>query len=328
MKALVLGATGIIGNNLIRYLLKEGVEVRAVSRGVTPSLNLKGLDIEYSQGDIHEASFLKKAVRDCSLVFHTAPYYPLHPFHLKQHEEKALSGLRTVLEVLKGSSINKLVYTSTLTTIGRPAKEGEMADETCSYHLKEIPHPYFWVKHLMEEEVRSEAGKGFPIVIVNPTGCFGPFELKPPQLCLIPQLMNKKLPAYIEGKINAVSIYDVARGHWLASQKGRSGERYILGGHNMTSGDLIRLICKIGKVAPPKFKIPTPLAAQLAKIVEAISYYGFQKPSPMSLLGIRFIQYGQHLNSQKAIHTLGYSISPLDPAIKDAIEWFESIKYF
>lgn len=328
MKALVIGATGIIGNHVVRALLHEGIEVRALSRGVTPSINLEGLSVEKVQGDLNQAKDLEKAINGCQWVFHTAPYYPTNAFEIQNHIVRAMKGMKSVLGAVSNSSIDRFVYTSSLTTIGSPHYFGELADETCEYDMIENPpHPYFALKYLMEEEVKKAAHAGLPAVIVNPTGCFGPYELKPPSLCLVPQLIGRKLPAYVNRPINLVDAADVGRGHLLAAQKGTIGERYILGGHNVTSEYLIKRICELGKVAPPRLKMPLKLALIPAWTTEIIGHFFLHKPPLIPVLGLKFIQFGQHISTVRAEKELGFRPSPLDPCFEKAIEWFKSIRY-
>lgn len=326
MKALVIGATGIIGNHVARALLDEGIEVRAFSRGVTPALNLEGLDVERFQGDIHDSQSLEKAFQGCEWVFHTAGYYPTHTFHLKEHLKKGADEIRLILKVLFQSSVQRFVYTSSLTTIGIPSYYGQMADETCAYNISPPPHPYFAVKFLMEEEVKKEVVKGLPAVIVNPTGCFGPYELKPVNLCIIPQLIKGKVPAYVEHDMNVVDVADVGRGHVLAAKKGVLGERYILGGHNVKVSWVLQTICKQGGVKPPFFKAPLSAALALAWASEGIGYL-FKKIPLFPILGLRFVQYGQHIDISKSKQVLGYKVSPMEDCFRRGVDWFKKIGY-
>lgn len=327
MKALVIGATGIIGNHVVRSLLHEGMEVRVFSRGVTPSTNLENLDVERTQGDLNEATSLSKAIKGCNWIFHTAPYYPTNTFNRKDHLKKAMAGIATVLKVCADNSIDRLVYTSSLTTIGPSGSPKKLADETCSYQLiKNPPHPYFEVKYYMEEEVKKWAKK-IPAVIVNPTGCFGPYELKPVNLCLIPQLINRKIPAYVKGPINVVDTADVGRGHLLAAKKGRVGERYILGGHNTEVPWVIKTICDLAKVKPPKMEVPLMLGLIPAWGSELLAHYVLHRSPSIPILGLRFIQHGQHFDVSKAKEELGYQISPMEPCFERAIGWYKKIGY-
>lgn len=329
MKALVIGATGIIGNHVVRELLSQGIEVRALSRGVTPSINLKGLNVETVNADLNDSAALTRAMKGCGWVFHTAPYYPTNAFDRRGHLERALKGINSVLNAAAANPIERFVYTSSLTTIGKPKKPGQLADENCPYDLQgNPPHPYFEVKYVMEEEVRRQALIGrVPGVIVNPTGCFGPYELKPVQLCLVPQVLNGKVPAMIRRPINYIDTALVAQGHRLAAEKGRISYRYILGDHNGTADEVIRIICKVAKRPPPKITLPLKMAIPPALFSEAVCYYLLKKPPFIPLLGLRFIEYGQHFNLTRAREDLGLKSAPLEPCIERAIEWFKSIGY-
>lgn len=328
MKTLVIGATGIIGNHVVRALLDRGHEVRALQRGVTPALNLEGLDIESLKGDATVLADLTRALKGCDWVFHTAPYYPTNTFGLEKHCARGVGAIETFLKALKQSSVKRCVYTSTLTTIGASKDPSKPADETCAYDLAgRDPHPYFAVKHRMEESVRRAAQEeGLPCVIVNPTGCFGPYELKPPNLCLVPQLVSGKIPAYVSRPINLVDVADVGVGQVLAAEKGRIGERYILGGVNTKTDWAIQTVCRLAGVKAPRVCVPLALALIPSYLTEVLGALTNQTPR-LPLLGLRFTQYGQHLSSQKAIKELNYQPHPLEPCLERSIEWFRRIGY-
>lgn len=328
MRALVIGATGIIGNHVVRSLLEQQIEVRCFSRGLTPSINLEGLDVERQSGDLNDTSSLSRAIRGCSWIFHTAPYYPLNMFDLAGHVRSAMEGIGKVLQVCAQHSIDRFVYTSSLTTIGKP-KEGGLANETCAYDLAgRPPHPYFELKYLMEEEVRRVAKEEkFPAVMVNPTGCFGPYEMKPPNLCLIPQLLKGRIPVIVDRPMNIVDVADVGRGHVLAAQKGIVGERYILGGPNVATRWLLETICRLGGRRPPQISLPLSLALIPPYLAEWGARLMGKKVSPISILGLRFLQYGQHFSLQKAEKELGYRCSNMEPCLERAIGWFKKIGY-
>ncbi|MBX7148915.1 NAD-dependent epimerase/dehydratase family protein [bacterium] len=329
MKAFVIGATGIIGNHVVRSLVARGLPVRVFSRGLTPSKNLEDLNtVEIVKGDLYDTDSLARAMEGCTHLFHTAPYYPLNMFDTPGHLKSAMQGIESVLTAAKKVGIKRMVYTSTLTTIGKPHHSTELADETCVYDLTaKQPHPYFAIKPLMEARMREAALKGeMDVVMVNPTGCFGPYELKPVELCLIPQLINKKIPAYIECPMNVVNVADVGEGHVLAMEKGRSGERYILGGFNTTTGDTIKKICEVAGVSPPKVKVPVKMALVPTLLSEYMARMTHSIPK-LTSLGIRFAQYGQHLSIQKAVTELGYQPTSMEKCYEKAINWYQKIGY-
>ena len=327
MKTLVLGGTGIIGNHILRELLNRGHEVFALSRGLTPALNLKGLAVKTIKADINDLAALTEAFQGMDWVFHAAAYYPKNAFGIDKHVANALAQTRTVITAARSSGIKRLVYTSSLTTIGH-SKTDKIADETCAYDLFECdPHPYFKLKYLIEEEFRAAVAKdGFPVVMVNPTGIFGPYELKPVELCLVPQLARGKIPGYVLRPINVVDAADVAMGHVLAAEKGRIGERYILGGHNIDTKILMSQICEVLGVKAPKLKLPMGVALAVAYANEALSLVLGTAPR-VPVLGLKFAEYGQALSSDKAIRELGYAIHPMSPCFERALKWYREIGY-
>lgn len=327
MKALVIGGTGIIGNHVIRALLKEGIDVRSLSRGLTSSQNLDDIKVESVRGDATDAASLITAMRGCDWVFHTAAYYPTHTFDRAGHSAQAKAAIAAFIYAVSKSSVKKVVYTSSLTTIGQASNLGrDLADESLPYDLqKNPPHPYFEVKYLMEEEIKK-AAKQLPITIVNPTGCFGPYELKPKHLCIVPQLVNRKLPAYYDHPINVVDTVDVAYGHFLAAQKGAPGDRIILGGHNWTVSQLIESVCHVAKVKPPAIKVPLNVALVPSFLSECWGRVVHEPPA-FPILGLRFVQYGQNFDLSKQKNVLGLKTSPMEPCFEKAIHWFKKIGY-
>ncbi len=327
MKALVLGATGIIGNHIVRELLEQGHDVYAASRGVLPPVNLEGLNVRRVRCDLDDLQSLRDVFCGMDWVFQAAAYYPQNTFNKNQHVQSAMKGLNHVIQAALESGIKKLVYTSSLTTIGQVPK-GELANETVAYNLTgHDPHPYFLVKHLSEIRLQEAfQQQKLPVVILNPTGCFGPYELKPKSMCLIPQLVNREIPTYVIRDINVVDTADVARGHVLAADKGRLGERYILGGHNQTTEMIIREICEVADVKPPRFAVPLQLGLGVCYLDEGFNFLLKRKPR-YSILGLRFAQYGQHFDLSKSENELGYSPQPMEDCYRRAIAWYHKIGY-
>lgn len=175
----------------------------------------------------------------------------------------------------------------------------------------------------MENRVRQAVQTGeVDAVLVLPTGCFGPFEAKPDSLCLVPQLLKREVPCILPGLINVVDVADVARGQVAAAFLGKKGERYILGGHNTTAEWVVKKVCEVGGVKPPKIHLPMSIAVAASWVAETIAYRLTGGISAIPLLGLRFIQYGQHLSSDKAKRELHYQISAMEPCFESAIKWF------
>jgi len=327
MNALVIGATGIIGNHVVRALLAKGIVVSALSRGKTPSRNLDDLDVKRITGDINDVETLHKAFKGHDWIFQAAAYYPQNTFQWKHHIAESGKGVQNVIQAALKAGVSRLIYTSSLTTIGM-VKKGQLADESIGYNLVgRDPHPYFLVKYLAEANLKEAHAKlGLPVVIVNPTGCFGPYELKPSSLCLVPQLMNRQIPAYLSHAGNVVDVADVGRGHVLAAKKGRLGERYILGGHNIDFAEVAKDICRVGGVKAPRFRAPVALALALGTADEAFSYLCKKSPH-FPVLGVRFVEFGQYFSIEKAQRELGYKAGPMEPCYERAIAWYKKIGY-
>lgn len=326
-KGVVIGATGIIGNHIVRALLELGHHVIAVSRGKTPALNLQGLAVERRTADILDQSSLIAAFKGANWVFQAAAYYPRTMFSRKKHVRTAMQGTKNLIAALKNSRVERLVYTSSLTTIGRVGR-GLLADEGVAYNfIGRDPHPYFLVKYLCEcELMRAVAVEALPIVVVNPTACFGDYELKPRDLCLIPKLVRREIPAYVVRDLNVVDVADVARGHVLAAEKGRVGERYVLGGHNLTVEMVIKEICDVAGVRPPRLVVPLPLGLGLSLASELLGFLMRREPH-LPILGLRFVQHGQHFSLEKAKEELSYTVSAMAPCYERAIQWYKKIGY-
>lgn len=326
-RCLVLGGTGIIGNHVLRELLQRGIPVRAASRGKVLGLNLKDLAVELIHADTDNLATLKTAFAGVDVLFHCAGYYPEHMFNRDRHVANALRQIRNVLTAAAESGVRRVVYTSSYTTIGQ-AEPGQLADESLPYDLEgRDPHPYFLLKHRVEEEIRDwVAQKKGSVVMVNPTGCFGPYEIKPRELTLFSQVAGGHIPLIVEHIHNVVDVADVARGHVLAAERGRDGERYLLAGHNTTISAMIHEICEVAQSRPPRFKGPLAPALAVSFLDEALCHALGRVPH-FPMLGLKFLQYAQHVSHAKAAAELGYGVSPMRPCYERALEWFTKIGY-
>ena len=324
MKALVLGGTGLIGNHVIRELLAQDCLVTSFSRGVTPQKNLEGLALKRIFGDVSDVSALSSAMQNQDYVFICSGYYPKKAF--APHEDFEISKAQThaMLLAIQNANPKRVVYTSSLTTIG---KAQEIANESLFDKYDFKIHPYFTIKKSMEMAFLNAAKtKKLPIVVVNPTACFGAYEMKPKRLCLIPQLVNQKLPFFCDAKMNVVSAKDVAKGHVLAAQNGKVAERYILGNQNQNLQDILYEICDLAMVKRPRFKMPLSFGIALAYASERVAQVLKTDPQ-VSLLGFRFLEHGQFYSSQKAKKELGYQPQSMAQCYLDAIAWYKKIGY-
>jgi dihydroflavonol-4-reductase len=256
MKALVAGATGFMGSSIVRELLKDGVEVKVLVRENSDTRNIDGLDVEKAYGDIRDGESVKGALQGCDTFYQTAALYAHWMPDNKVFYDINVEGTKTALTAALEQGVEKVVYTSTIGTIGI-STAGKPLNEDAEFNLWGTGHHYTRSKYLGELEAKKLCEKGLPLVIVNPTIVIGVRDIKPtPSGQTILAVLNKQIPGYMDSGGNYIDVEDVARGHILAAQKGRIGERYILGNENMTFKDFYGLIGEVSGVAPPRMKMP------------------------------------------------------------------------
>jgi dihydroflavonol-4-reductase len=327
MRTLVLGATGQLGSNLVRALLDRGEAVRALIRPASAARTLAGLDIERVPGDLNDGASLGRACEGVRTVYHCAGYYPPQTLPAEDAAARALAETRHVLEAASGASVTRLVFASTLTTIGPPAAATGLADETCRFSTRYPRNPYLLAKVAMEEAVLAAAGAGVPAVVVNPTAFFGPFDSKPTSGTQILMIAKRLMPFYVDGPINVIDVRDVAAGMIAAGDRGRVGERYILGNWNTTQKDLNALIAREAGVMAPLAPVPFPLARLGAKAQDWAFRTLLRRAAPVPGFFIEMLRHMQHYDCAKAIRELEYPCSPVDQAIRDALAWFRANGY-
>ncbi|RJO65272.1 MAG: NAD-dependent epimerase/dehydratase family protein [Myxococcales bacterium] len=326
-KILVVGATGFIGANIVHSLLARGVDVRVLLRPTSNTYNIDGLEVERAEGDLTDHPSLLNALEGCDYVFHAAGFYPIYS-RPREDEERAMRETRNLLSAAKAKGVKRFVYTSSLSTIGSYGTDGPLADEKAPYHLDGIPSSYYRVKLLMEQEVLAMSPRGLDVVVANPTACFGPGDVKPTTGQIVVDVANRKLPALLDAPINVVDVRDVAESHVALLQKGRRGERYILGGANTTAAQLVSLIAKAAHVKPPAWKAPLWLAEFAAELSEAVNGSVLNRARPgIPRVAIELVKYSQHMNDAKARRELGHASRPLEETVADAVAWFKDLGY-
>lgn len=326
MKVLVLGATGQLGSNLVRALLDKGDEVRALVRPSSQAPTLRGLPVEQANGDLNDAASLVRACDGVQVVYHAAGYYPTETIPAKTAVTQALAETRKVLEAARAASVQRLVFASTLTTIGLPPP-GRLATEDCPFVPLFPDNPYLMAKVAMEEEILKAAHDGLPTVVVIPTAFFGPYDSKPSSGTQILMIARRQMPAYVDGPTNVIDVRDVAAGMIRAAERGRVGERYILGNWNTTQKELNRLIAQVAGVMAPVVPVPFSLARYGSKVAE----WGFRtvlrKPPPVPAFFVEALRHMQHYDCSKAIRELDYPRHPVEHGIRDALTWFRANGY-
>lgn len=327
MKVLVLGATGQLGANVVRALLQKGYQVRAFKRRTSKAVGIAGLPIEMVDGDVMDRDSIVAALKGCQVLFHTGPYYPTLTVPVQEAMEKGLMDVRHVMESAREARIERVVYTSTLTTIGPSPRPGMPANEDCAFKTRYTNNPYLMAKSAMEDKVRRYAKEGLPVVIVNPTSLLGPYDSRPSSGTQILMIAKHLMPAYVDGLTNVIDVRDVAMGMVLALERGRVGERYILGHLNTTQRELNRMIAHVVGVSPPRIPMPFEMARWGSKLGEWAFTHILHRPPPVPAFFVEMLAHLQHYDCSKAIRELGLPQSPVENAIRDAVKWFRENGY-
>ncbi len=322
MKVLVTGATGFIGSHVTRMLLDEGHDVRALVQPGAPTANIDALDVERVEGDLRDADLAKKALKGVRELYHLAAIYQLWLARPALMYEVNVEGTRSLLTAaLASKSLEKVVHTSSIAAVG--AKPGtEPADETTFFNLWDRANEYILSKYVSELEVLDFVRRGLPAVIVNPAFPFGRGDIAPtPTGEIVLNTAKRVVPGYMEGGFNAVDVEDVARGHLLASEKGRIGERYILGGENVTYRAFAKLVAEVAGVWIPDLKIPTGLIHATVSAAERVSKLTGRKPFA-TVKAFEYASQYVYFDCTKARKELGLAQTPLRAAVEKAVAWF------
>lgn len=323
MTVLVTGATGFVGSAVARLLLREGMAVRVLARAGSDRRNLDGLDVEICEGDLTDRGSLDRAVTGAQALFHVAADYRLWALHPQEIYRANVDGTRALMLAALDAGVPRIVYTSSVATLGLHA-DGTAADEDTPVALENMIGPYKRSKYMAEEEVsRLVAERGLPAVIVNPSTPIGPGDIKPtPTGRMIRDAVAGRMPAYVDTGLNIVHVDDVAEGHWLALHRGAVGERYILGGENMSLGAILAQIAALVGRSPPRVKLPHGLIMPVAHVAEAWARLT-RGPEPMVIPdAVRMARKRMYFTCAKARTALGYAPRPAQQAIADAVAWF------
>jgi len=327
MKVLVLGATGQLGSNLVRTLLAKGHQVRALVRPTSKTLTLDGLDIERVTGDLNDLDSLVLACEHAQVVYQTASYYPLATIPAEEAKAQALKETKNLLNAVRQTGVERLVFTSTLTTIGFPTAPGQLANEDCPFSTQFPNNPYLTAKMAMETRVLEATREGIPAVVVNPTAFFGPYDSKPTSGTQILMIAKRLMPGYIQGPVNVIDVRDVAGALIKAAERGRVGERYIIGNWNTTQQDLNKLIAKVAGVMAPMIPVPFLVAQQGSKLGEWATKTILRKPPFVPAFFVEMLKHMQQYDCSKGLRELDYPQSSVETAIRDALAWFKQNGY-
>ena len=319
---LVTGATGFLGWHVARLLAERGHKVRALAR---KPASVRELECETVQGDLRDSESLRRAVSGCGVVFHVAADYRLWVRDAAVMYESNVNGTKNLLEAAREAGVERVVYTSTVGCIGVP--DGERGDETKHVSLDEMAGPYKRSKYLAEQAALEFAGTGFPVVIVNPTAPVGDHDWKPtPTGRIIVDFLRGAMPAWVETGLNLVDARDTAEGHLLACEKGRPGERYILGSENLTLQQIFSRLERLSGVKAPSVRIPYGVALAAGVVSTAwAKLTGSEPRAPLD--AVRMSKKKMWVSHAKAQRELGYEPGPVDPALRRAIDWFRANGY-
>jgi dihydroflavonol-4-reductase len=316
--ALVLGATGFIGGHIGLAAVRRGWAVRGLRRDPSSAGLLDSESVDWFSGALEDSAALDDALRSVDLVFHAAAFYPHDGRHVSRQVVAAVRQTRSVLDAVRRAGSPTLVYTSSLSTIGRPpAGEKRMADERDAYLPGALPRSaYYECKSAMESAMLRAAAAGAPIVVVNPTVVLGPGDARPTTGALLLALARGYGIVSLPGWVNIVDVRDVAEGHLRAAEVGMRGERYLLGGVNLRISEFIRQVARLAHVTPPRTEIPLALLRVLVRIGERLP--------GASVLGnhLGAFEYWQPLNCSRAQRELGMPARPPADTLQDALRWY------
>ena len=319
----VTGASGFIGSAVVRKLLEQGREVRAIVEPGAGTTNLEGLDVERITCDVTDFEGMKKALAGCASLYHLAAVYKTW---LKDPEliyRVNIEGTTTTLLAAQHAKIARIVYTSSIAAIGT-VPSGE-SDETTPFNLFDVANPYIMTKWLSERVALRFAESGAPVVVVNPAFPFGPRDVAPtPTGSIVLSLLDRKMPGVAPGGFCSIDVDDCAAGHLLAEEKGKVGERYILGHENVTLKQFFELVCRVAEIPVPRLPLPAGLGAGVALGMELWADHVTHKEPRATYRSVRYMQRSAFFSNAKAKRDLGLPTRPLEETVRRAVAWFRA----
>jgi dihydroflavonol-4-reductase len=326
MRALVTGATGFVGSAVARALVAAGWQVRALVRAGSDHRNLQQLPVDMVAGDLADDASLDRALADCQALFHLAADYRLGALEPQQLYRTNVDGTRSILDAARRATVSRVVYTSSVATIGLPA-DGSPGTEETPVALADMIGHYKRSKYLAEQLACSAPQTGTSVVIVNPSTPIGPGDVKPtPTGRIVLDAACGRMPAYLDTGLNIVHVDDVAAGHLLAFHRGRAGERYILGGQDMMLRDILAAIALLVGRKAPRIRLPHAAVLPLAYAAEAFARIT-GRTTRITLEGVRMARKRMFFSSDKAVRELAYRWRAPSQAFADAVQWFREQGY-
>src|SRR5229473_109608 len=324
MLAFVTGATGFLGSHVARVLADQGANLRLLVRPTSNLQNLEGLPAETAIGDLHDPASLDKAMSGCDAVFHVAADYRLWLRDPAEMYRSNVEGTRAILEAALKNSVRSVVYTSSVATIGFTGN-GRPADEDSPVSLANMIGHYKRSKFIAEQMALEAGRSGMCVVTVNPTTPVGEQDIKPtPTGRIVVDFLKRKFPAYVETGLNLVDVRECARGHIAVFEKGKSGERYILGGENLTLKQILDKLAKITGLPSPTVKLPYVFAFAAGVVDEAITGRILRREPRATVDTVRMGKKKMFGSSGKDERELGWKSVPVDDALNRAVKWFQA----
>ena len=323
---LVTGGTGFVGAHVVRALLRHGRPVRCLVRASSRRANLEGLAVEIAIGDVTDPESLRRAMSGVKTVYHCAADYRLFAPDPRTLYEANVTGTENVMRAAAEAGVEKVVHTSSVGALGRMVN-GTPANERTPVAPESLVGHYKRSKYEAERVAENWAARGLPVVIVNPSTPIGELDVKPtPTGQMIVDFLNRRMPAYVDTGLNLVDVRDVAEGHILAGQRGRVGEKYILGNRNMTLKEILDDLSRLTRIPSPKLKLPhwIPLAAAMADTFAARLTRRIPR---VPLDGVRMSRYRMFFDASKAVQELAIPQSPVERALARAVAWFQENGY-
>jgi dihydroflavonol-4-reductase len=325
MTTLVTGAAGFLGSHVARQLVARGEEVRVLMRASSTNRAIADLSLEYVTGDLRDPASLDRAMKGVKRVFHVAADYRLWAKRSQDIYDSNVGGTKNLLEAAKRAAVDQFIYTSTVATIAvdRPQLPNEFTDAK----LEEMVGHYKRSKWMAEKEALAAAKSGLPIIVAMPTTPVGPWDWKPtPTGKIILDFLNGKMPGYVETGLNFVGVEECAAGHLLVSEKGKVGERYLLGGENLTLKQMLGTLAKITGLRAPSLKIPHGLALGVAYANTVFSRLLGREPG-IPIEGVKIARHNMFVDCTRAQRELGFKAGPVAAALERAVHWYAANGY-
>jgi dihydroflavonol-4-reductase len=327
MKCFVTGATGFLGSHVARQLLARSADLRLLMRASSRTDNIADFAAERVVGDLRDLESLKKGMAGCEFVFHVAADYRLWAPNGQELYDSNVEGTRNILQAARESGVRRVIYTSSVATMGF-GNNGRLTDESTPVTISNMIGDYKRSKFMAERLVIEAGQAGQNVVMVNPTTPIGERDIKPtPTGRIVVDFLRRKFPAYVDTGLNLVDVVDCAEGHLLAMEKAVPGERYILGGENLTLKQILDKLAAITGLPSPRVKLPYAMAYATGVVDTLVSGTIRKREPRVTLDSVRMGRKKMFVTSAKAERELGWNPRPVDEALRRAVEWFQANGY-